>query len=350
MTTDLPGNRDSSVSNSRSVVFICNYKHGAGGISGQVESLLCHLRKDGYTADIFSTKGSFWERLGLKNTFRHLVDKYDVIHVHCCSGWGFLPAVLGIRWAKRYHKRVVLTYHGGGAEKFFKRHTLLVRYYLMQSDVNVVLSGFLGKVFDKYSIPYRIIPNIIEFDDSVYRERKTIQPHFICIRAHERLYNIPCILRAFSRFQCQVSDASLTLVGDGSEHIALKKQAEEMGLCNVTFTGRVDNKSIYSYLDEADIMLSSPNVDNMPVSLLEAMNAGLLVISSNVGGVPYMIDDGKTGFLFPLDDDVVLYEKMRWAVSHPVESHYVICNAKSSVKQYTWAAIKKGILQLYEWN
>ena len=350
MTVDLLGNKDTSVPNSRSVVFICNYKQGAGGISGQVESLLCHLRKDGYTADIFSTKGSFGERLGLKNKFRLLVDKYDVIHVHCCSGWGFLPAVLGIRWAKRYHKRVVLTYHGGGAEKLFERHPLFVRYYLMQSDVDVVLSGFLGIVFDKYSIPYRIIPNIIEFDDSVYHERNPIQPRFICIRSHERLYNIPCILRAFLRFQSQFPNASLTLVGDGSEHMALKKKTEEMGIGNVTFTGRVDNCMIYYYLKDADIMLSSPNVDNMPVSLLEAMNAGLLVISSNVGGVPYMIDDGKTGFLFPPDDEVVLYERMSWAVTHPVECYHVICNAKSSVKKYTWAEIKKDILQLYEWN
>jgi len=350
MASEILNERDSSKSSKNSVVLICNYKPGVGGISGQVESLQRHLREEGYTADIFSTRGTLWKRLRLNRDFIRIVDNYDVVHVHCCSGWGFLPAVWGIRWARRFHKRVVLTYHGGGAEKFFGKHTSLVKHFLLQTDANIVLSGFLGKVFDRYAIPYRVIPNIIEFNDSVYRERKKIHPRFICIRSHERLYNIPCILRAFLLVQHQIPEASLVLVGNGSEHMALRKQVEEMGLCNITFTGRVDNSEIYNYLSEADIMLSCPHVDNMPVSLLEAMNAGLLVISSNVGGVPYMIEDGRTGLLCPPDDEDALCERMIWAVAHPSESSQIILHAKEAVKGYTWNEIKKEIHRLYEWN
>ena len=329
------------------VLLICNYKPGVGGISGQVEILQRKLRSEGHTADIFSTKGSFLWRLGLFCQLRKVARNYDVLHIHCCSGWGFLPAVVGVAVGRRQKKRVVLTYHGGGGERFFDRHPRLVHHYLTRTDANIVLSGFLATVFDKHHLPYSIIPNIIELDGSRYRERTTIQPNYICVRAHEQLYNIPCILHAFQKILTELPKATLTLVGDGSQHSELIALVNQMGLTNVTFTGRVDNKDIYTHLDNADIMLSSPMVDNMPVSLLEAMNAGLLVISSNVGGVPYMIEANKTGYLFPTDDSDALASLMIQAVQQPSESTAVIRNAHQTVNSYRWENIKDNLYHTY---
>ena len=329
------------------ILLICNYKPGVGGISGQVELLHRKLREEGHPADIFSTKGSFFWRLSLPPRLRKAAENYDVLHIHCCSGWGFLPAVLGVTVGRKLGKRVVLTYHGGGAETFFDQHSKLVRHYLMHTDQNIVLSGFLAQVFNKHQIPYTIIPNIIELDSSLYRERTTMKPHFICVRAHEPLYNIPCILRAFLQVQKQLPDATLTLVGDGSQHEALVQQVSAMKLKNVTFTGRVDNSEIYRHLDHADIMLSAPTVDNMPVSLLEAMNTGLLVISSRVGGVPYMIEDGKTGLLFDSDNADQLAERILWAVAHPAECLAIIHRARQEVDRYQWTNVKDKLYTAY---
>ena len=175
------------------VLLICNYKPSVGGISGQVGLLQKYLRAEGHTTDIFSTKASVLQRLLLPMRLLRLARSYDVLHIHCCSGWGFLPAVVGVTVGRWLKKRLVLTYHGGGGERFFDKHTRLVKHYLTRTDANIVLSGFLAKVFDKHHLPYTVIPNIIELDGSHYRERKEIKPHFICIRAHEPLYNIPCI-------------------------------------------------------------------------------------------------------------------------------------------------------------
>lgn len=312
-----------------------------------MEILQRKLQEEGHTADIFSTKGSLFWRLGLPNRLRKEAENYDVLHIHCCSGWGFLPAVLGVTVGRQLGKRVVLTYHGGGADTFFDQHSKLVRHYLMHTNQNIVLSGFLAQVFNKHQIPYTIIPNIIELDSSHYRERTTMKPHFICVRAHEPLYNIPCILQAFLQVQKQLPDATLTLVGDGSQHEALVQQVSAMKLKNVTFTGRVDNSEIYRHLDQADILLSAPTVDNMPVSLLEAMNAGLLVISSRVGGVPYMIEDGKTGLLFDSNNADQLAERMLWAVEHPVDCLAIVHQARQEVDSYQWTNIKDKIYIAY---
>jgi glycosyltransferase involved in cell wall biosynthesis len=326
------------------VLLICNYKPGVGGISGQVEILQRKLRSEGHTADIFSTKASVLQRLLILFRLFSVAKHYDVLHIHCCSGWGFLPAIVGVtvgRWRK---KRIVLTFHGGGGERFFDKNSFLVSHYLLRTNANIVLSGFLAKVFDKHYLPYAIIPNIIELNDSHYRQRDVLLPHFICTRAHEPLYNIPCILKAFQKVLTVIPESTLTLIGSGTEHDKLIHLSQEMGLKNVTFTGRVDNSEIYRYLDQADIMLSAPTVDNMPVSILEAMNAGLLVISSRVGGVPYMVQNRNNGLLFESNDSEQLAELMLWAVENQSHSKEMILKAHQEVGRYRWESVKK---QLY---
>lgn len=334
------------VKDSKRILLISNYKPGTGGISGQVEILQRKLRGEGFVVDIFNTKGSILYRLGLFQKLRNCGKSYDVFHVHCCSGWGFLPAVVGIRVGQRLGKRVVLTYHGGGAAGFFAKHKKLVTRYLRKTDVNIVLSGFLGQIFDTYQIPYTVIPNIIELDGSKFRKRETLRPRYISIRSLEPLYNIPCIIKAFAIVKQQHPDATLTIVGDGSERLSLERMVQEMGLQNVEFIGRVDNQDIYTYLDKSDILLSAPHIDNMPVSLLEGFNAGLLVISSKVGGVPYMIKDGENGLLFEDDDYSALADKMLYSLSSKCLD--LVLAAKHSLDNYSWETVKYKLLEIYQ--
>ena len=329
------------------ILLICNYKPGVGGISGQVQLLQKYLREEGHTVDISSTKASILRRLLLPLRLRSVAHSYDVLHIHCCSDWGFLPAIIGVSVGRWLKKRIVLTYHGGGGETFFDKHTKLVRHYLTRTDTNIVLSGFLAKIFDKHHLPYSIIPNIIELDEKQHRLRETLNPNFICTRAHEALYNIPCILRAFQKVLTELPESTLTLVGDGTQHNELVEMAKEMGLTNVTFTGKVGNSDIYSYLHRADIFLSAPIVDNMPVSILEAMNAGLLVISSHVGGVPYMIKNGATGLLFDCDNHDELAQKMFWAIRNQTIARAIIQQAHRTIANYCWENVKNKLYQAY---
>ena len=329
------------------ILFVCNYRKGVGGISGQVEMLQRGLKADGHTADIFSARGTVLHRMALVFQLMRVARQYDVLHIHCCSNWGFLPAVVGVHCGHNLGKRIIVTYHGGGAEQFFAKRTKLVRHFLLKSDSNIVLSGFLATVFDRYHIPYTVIPNIVEMEDGLFRLRERLNPHFICTRAHEPLYNIPCILNAFQRVQTAIPDATLTLVGDGSQHGELVEMADAMSLKNVTFTGRVDNKEIYQQLNKADILLSAPTVDNMPVSIIEAMNVGLLVISSRVGGVPHLIKNGNTGLLFESGNDKEMAERMLWALHNQSLAKAIIQQAHKASENYRWAKIKPQIYKTY---
>ena len=356
------------------ILLIANYQKGIGGISGQVYFLQQYLQQEGWQADIFSTRGNplrrVWKMMQLLCKARH----YDALHIHACSYRGMLPAVMGIVAGKLWRKRTIITYHGGEAAEYFANHIKFARRWLCRADQVIVLSGFLKEIFDQYAIPCVVIPNIVVLQPQEVRDRE-LGPRFISVRHFEPLYNIPCILRAYEKVLQLYPNATLDLLGRGSMRGQLEHYVAEHQLTGVRFVGQVPNKEIYDYLAKADILLSSPRIDNMPVSVLEAMNAGLLVISSRVGGVPYMIEEydlaigngqwalddetnrqspianspnKATGLLFESDNADELAEKMLWALAHPAEVQTIITNAQAEVQKYSWVKIRKQLMKLYE--
>lgn len=311
-----------------------------------------------YEADIFSTRGNVIERIGLFFKLLWVAGVYDILHIHGCSERGMLPILYGVIAGKIWRKRIIITYHGGGAEDYFSKHGAFARRWLCRADKVIVLNGYLEKVFGEYNIPCVVIPNMISLPDiKRTHEWNPEAPRFISVRHLRELYNIPCILRAFRQVQQQIPDAGLTILGSGPQLEELQQYVRENDLKHVTFAGQVPNEEMNRYLAEHDIFLSAPRVDNMPVSVLEAMNAGVLVISSRVGGVPYMIEHQKTGLLFDsgqesgirIQDSVVseLAKEMLWAAEHREESLKIIEAARKEVKRYSWENVQKQILPMY---
>lgn len=351
----------------KKILLISNYQKGVGGINAQVDLLQLHLQQEGWLVNVFSTKGNpvhrLWQIIRLICNAKH----YDVLHIHACSYWGMLPAVAGVLAGKLCRKRIIITYHGGEADAFLAKNGAWVRRWLKRADKVIVLSGFLEAVFDNYTIPCVVIPNIVVLQPPQRRTRD-IAPRFISIRHLEPLYNILCILQAYKQVLKVYPDATLNILGQGSMRKELEQYVLDEQLTGVRFVGQVPNTQIYDYLAQADIMLSAAKIDNMPVSLLEAMNAGLLVISSKVGGVPYMIEeydmaigDGQwaidnktqcqnkaTGLLFESDNADELAEKILWALEHPKEVQTIIKNAQADVQKYVWENVKQELMKIYE--
>ena len=329
------------------ILLISNYKRGVGGINAQVDLLQQLInQEDGWQADILSTKGNPIRRCIAFVKLLCKTRKYDILHIHACSYWGMVPAVFGIIAGKLWRKRTIITYHGGEAKEYFSKYASFVRRWLGRSDEVIVLSGFLKEIFDQYQIPCVVIPNIVVLRPQTERTT-TIAPKFISIRHLEPLYNIPCVLQAYEQVLKLYPEATLDILGQGSMRTELEAYVQEHNLTGVRFIGQVPNDKIYDYFADASIMLSAPKIDNMPVSLLEAMNAGLLVISSRVGGVPYMIDDGKTGLLFESENSNDLADKMTWALEHPQEVNTMIIAAQKEVQKYSWENVKPLLFKVY---
>jgi glycosyltransferase involved in cell wall biosynthesis len=277
------------------------------------------------------------------------VPRHDVLHVFSASYFSFVlaptPAVLT---GKLYGKKVVLNYHSGEAEDHLRRWRRTAIPVIRLADAVAVPSGYLVDVFAKFGLPARAVFNNIEVGGYRFRERNPLRPVFLANRNFEAHYNVACVLRAFALVQRRRPDARLTVAGDGSQRAALEALAAELELKNVEFLGRVEPGDMAGLYEAADIYLNGSSIDNMPVSILEAFSSGLPVVTTEAGGIPYIVEDGRNGLLVPLDDHEAMAERALRLLEDGALATALARQAREDCLQYGWARVRVGWLSLYE--
>jgi len=250
--------------------------------------------------------------------------------------------------AKLFGRPVILNYHSGEAEDHLRRSALAVHVMRRWVDLTVVPSTCLRDGRASFGIPARVVPNTIDLRRFAYRVRDPLRPRLLSTRNFERLYNVACVLRAFARVQERHPDATLVLVGSGSQDAALRELTRKLGLRNVTFAGRVAQEAIHQYYADADIYVQAPWIDNMPLSVLEAFASGLPVVSTRVGGVPSILTHGVHGLLVPENDDAELAAHVLALIATPEYAHRLAAGAHRSCAAYEWPVAREGWLVAYD--
>jgi glycosyltransferase involved in cell wall biosynthesis len=271
----------------------------------------------------------------------------DVVHVFSASYVSFLLAPLpAIVVARALGRPVILNYRSGEAPDHLQR-SAIARRTIARVDRNIVPSSFLVEVFRGYGIRASIIPNVVDLDRFRYRRRVPLRPLLLSTRNFEPLYNVACTLRAFRIVQDRWPDAALTLVGGGAQESMLRKLAAGLGLRHVTFAGRVPPDEIAGYYAGSDIYIQSPNIDNMPTSVIEAYASGLPVVSTAAGGVPDILSDGENGLLAPLDDHVALAAGVLRLLADADLADRLARAAYACCRACTWASVREQWLAAY---
>ncbi len=271
----------------------------------------------------------------------------DVVHVFSASYASFLLAPLpALLVARALGKPVVLNYRSGEAPDHLQR-SWVARRTIAAVERNVVPSAFLVEVFARFGIRATIIPNLVDVACFVFRERTPLRPRLLSTRNFDALYNVSCTLRAFRLIQNRHPDASLTLVGAGPQDAVLRRQADELALRNVVFTGRVAPEAIGAYYDDHDIYIQTPDIDNMPTSILEAYASGLPVVSTEAGGVPAMLTDGRHGLLAPLGDHGAVAAHVLRLLDDPALASRLAREARTACAPCTWSALRDQWVRTY---
>jgi glycosyltransferase involved in cell wall biosynthesis len=271
----------------------------------------------------------------------------DVVHVFSASYTSFLlsplPAVVA---AHALGRPVVLNYHSGEAPDHLKG-SAIARRTLKRVARNVVPSQFLVDVLDGFGIHATAIPNVVDVERFRFHERVPLRPRLLSTRNLGYPYNVACTLRAFHIVQQHRPDATLTLVGSGADAAALRRLADDLGLRGVTFAGRVAPDAIADYYSAHDIYIQSPDIDNMPISVIEAFASGCPVVSTRVGGVPVLVPDGEQGLLAPPGDHGALAAHVLRLLADPDHARQLARNAYAACARYTWSAVRDEWLRAY---
>jgi glycosyltransferase involved in cell wall biosynthesis len=336
----------------------------AGGMANQTRQLAELLRTAQADVTLVQTNAPYqpaWAgRLpGLRAGFRLLpylqalwraAGRSDVLHIMANSGWSWhlfaVPAIWIAHWRG---VPVVVNYRGGEAAAFLNGAQALVRRSMAVTAALLVPSAFLQEVFAHFGMPAVIVPNIIDLGRFHPRGPKVAESvHLVVARNLEPLYDNATAVRAFHAVYAQWPQARLTIAGSGPDEQPLRQLVALLGLeACVHFTGRLDRDAMAGLYRQADIMLNPSLADNMPNSLLESMASGVPVVSTRVGGVPYMVEDGVTALLVPPADpqamadaclrllrDVGLWTRLQQA-------------GLALVQRYTWSEVAPLLAKHY---
>lgn len=280
----------------------------------------------------------------------HCAGRVDLLHVMANSGWAWhLFAAPAVWVAHLRGKPVVVNYRGGGAEEFLAKRARWVKPTLARSAALVVPSGFLQAVFAAHGIAAEIVPNIIDLTRFRPGRTQTHGPHVVVTRNLEEIYDIPTAIRAFAQIRERHATARLTIAGSGPCRASLEALCDERRIAGaVRFTGQLDNERVADLYSDADLLLNPSRVDNMPISLLEAMASGVPVVSTNVGGIPYMVQHGVSALLVPPQDAEALAHEALRVIEDPVLAESLRQAGLQAVQAYSWDRVRPRLLALYK--
>ncbi|MEF9996069.1 MAG: glycosyltransferase family 4 protein [Burkholderiaceae bacterium] len=268
----------------------------------------------------------------------------DVLHVMANSGWSWhLFAAPAIRIAAWRGCPVVVNYRGGEAAVFLARSADRVVPVLRRAQALVVPSGFLQEVFARHGLSAQVVPNIVDLARFYADPRPLAQRASVILVARhlEPIYGLDVAVRAFARVAAELPGARLVLAGQGPERAALERLAAELGVAEeVEFSGPLQRDAIAARLRAAAIALNASRIDNMPNSVLEAMASGVPVVSTAVGGVPWVVRDGVSALLVPPDDETAMAHAILKLLRDPALATRLAGAGQVEVQAYAWPRVR----------
>ncbi len=273
-----------------------------------------------------------------------------VFHIMANSGWSWhLFAAPAVWVARSRGVPVVVNYRGGEAARFLQRTGPLVRFTMRQTRALVVPSGFLQAVFAQFGMQASIVPNIINL--SRFHPRDPVRafvPHVVVARNLEPLYDNLTAIRAFQLVRAHIPQARLTIAGSGPEEARLRQFVSGQGLGqSVQFAGRLERDAMAELYRSADIVLNPSLADNMPNSVLEAWASGVPVVSTNVGGIPYLAHHGLTATLVPPSDPAAMAQACLVLLSDDLLWHQRAKAGLQEAQRYTWSWVRPVLSDVY---
>jgi N-acetyl-alpha-D-glucosaminyl L-malate synthase BshA len=316
---------------------VCYPTHGGSGVVAS--ELAIGLAKKGHEIHIVSYAPPFRLRTFHQNIFIHEIEvasyplfKYppyelglvtqlvqlaeahdlDIIHAHYA-----VPHAASAYLAKQIFNssrlKTITTLHGTditlvGADPSFHR---VVKFAIEKSDGVTAVSRYLMKrTIEEFDIrrEIRVIPNFVDAAraaqtrdlcsrDAFAPGKEKILMHASNFRPLKRIGDV---VRIFARVREQMP-AKLLLIGDGPERLFIQQLVRELKLgADVHFLGEQDQLEPLFFC--ADLFLLPSEQESFGLTALEAMNCGVPVIGTDVGGLPEVIVHGETGYLFPVGD------------------------------------------------
>lgn len=265
-----------------------------------------------------------------------LIDTYSTLAFY----YALVVALECIFFGNKY----VPILHGGDLPKRLRQSKKLCDVLFGRSWINVSPSLYLKQEFDKAGYRVQHIPNFISISQYPHSVRERVRPRLLFVRSFHAMYNPMLAVHVLEEIASEFSDAYLCMIGpdkDGSLE-GVRKLADDLGLSGrIELPGRLEKKDWVGRAASFDFFINTTNVDNMPVSIIEAMALGLVVITTNLGEIPTVIKHGVNGILVSPGNKAEFVHWIRHLIANPDDAQRISCNARRRAESFDWSAVER---------
>ncbi|GAA4290597.1 glycosyltransferase family 4 protein [Aestuariibaculum suncheonense] len=325
------------------LVYIGNKLNNARATVTSIDVLGPLLENEGYRVTYASGKSNktlrFLDMLftvwkSRRTTDYVLIDTYSTLNFYYAFAVSQVCRCLQIKY--------IPILHGGNLPERLERHPKMSQAVFNHAFANMAPSLYLKTAFESKGYTSIVnIPNAINLGAYAFKERTIDEIQLLWVRAFHKTYNPLLAIAVVKALQATGASATLTMVGpdkDGTLQQA-KAYAEKQGV-TVKFTGKLEKAEWITLSQQCNVFINTTHFDNMPVSVLEAMALGLPVVSTNVGGMPYIINDQTDGILVEPDAVQPFVEAIQGLKKDPDLTKKITRNARKKVEQYDWEIVK----------
>lgn len=327
----------------KNLLYIGNKLSKHGNTTTVIETLGASLENEGYNVIYASDKKNQIIRL-LDMVFTTLVNikKIDYVIIDTYSTFSFNYALLISQICRVFKKRYILILHGGNLPNRLEKSKFLSQLIFNNSYKNVapsnyLLEAFLSKGYDNILH----IPNTIALNEYSFLNREFEVPKLLWVRSFATIYNPKMAIKVLSELRKEYAEAVLCMVGPDKENLLEECKAYAKSLnVKVQFTGKLSKEEWMELSKEYNVFINTTHFDNTPVSVIEAMALGLPIVSTNVGGIPFLVNDNLNGLLVNDNDVEEMTNAIKSLFIDKELGNQFITNARKTVENFDWNVVK----------
>jgi glycosyltransferase involved in cell wall biosynthesis len=326
----------------KKIVYIGNKLKRGKSTPTTIDTLSALLETEGFQLRTASEKRNkafrLFDMVFLVFKFRN---ETDFVLIDTYSTQNFYYAYVLARCCKLLSLPYIPILHGGNLPERLRKDNSKSGFLFKNARINVSPSLYLLNTFADFGYENVVyIPNSIEIKNYAFIKR-TNEPRLLWVRSFAEIYNPMLALKVVEQLLPEFPKVSLCMVGPEKDG-ALKKckaYVEEYNL-PVTFTGKLKKVDWINLSENYTVFINTTNFDNTPVSVIEAMALGLPVVSTKVGGIPFLLDDKKDALLVEHDNVKEFSSAVKEILVNPVLAENLANNARKKAETFDWEKVK----------
>ena len=327
----------------KSILYVGNKLTRHGFTPGVIETLGRLLEDTGYKVYYAGTRKSQYIRLPeiLWKAFI-IGQKVDYILIDTYSTSAFWYAYFTGLAARMTGTKYIPILHGGDLPSRLMKSKKACNALFSNSFTNVAVSGYLSHEFEKAGYETIVIPNSIDISKYPFRFRDRPRPKLLWVRSFHRQYNPNMAADVLKELLKSYPEAELCMIGpdkDGSMQEFIN-YIDTLGIGDhVRITGLLKKEEWIKLSENYDFFINTTNVDNTPVSVVEAMALGMCVISTNPGGISYLLQDNHDALLVKSGGSLKMAENIIRLIQYPEIGIQITNRARNKSVEFDHAIV-----------